>query len=53
MNVQILRELSDAYEKASYFLTLVKQGIDICENFLNKEEAKNFRRYYDFLKDIQ
>ena len=50
--IEVLTQLFSAYQKASYFLSLVKQALELCDNFLQPKESKDFRHYYHYLNNI-
>ena len=47
-----LNDQPSPYDKASYFMGLVKQEIETCEDFLSKEEVESFRAYHSSLKGM-
>ena len=48
--IQRLNKLQNTYHQAALFLGLVKQELAICDQFLNREEARVFRQYYHYLE---
>ena len=47
-----LNDQPSPYDKASYFMGLVKQEIETCQDFLSKEEVESFRAYHSNLKGM-
>lgn len=50
--IEMISELSNAYEKSSYYCGLLKQEMEICHSFLSKQEQEILRHYYGYLINI-